>query len=209
MSHQSTDELCDLMARQMSRSVIEDRIRKALEPIYEQCSQDAVQDALSSITQKKPRRRGRIKSSRGAPEIDLEPRDLLVLALVEVVNLARGEENVSWACGWITKNVTIRGIEVRGGSMWERSWETPGALRRIYYRARKRWREEWIFQQNLLFTYQSLIDSRRNYPGSRWRGFGIKGIPTHFDVLFSKRPTLLIKGIDELQVLMEEVQSKK
>ena len=193
----------------MSRSVLEDRIRKALEPIYNQFGQDPVQDALSSIIQKKPRRRGRIKSSRGAPEIDLELRDLLVLALVEVVNLARGEENVSWACGWITKNVTITLKEMRGGLMWERSLEKPEALRRFYYKARKRWREDWIYQENLMFIYQHLIDARRNYPGSRWRGFEMKGVPTHFDVSFSRHPTLLIKGIDKLQEIWEQALSEK
>jgi hypothetical protein len=197
------------MARQPSRAALEDWIRKALEPFYEQFDQDAVQDAVSAVIQKKPRRRGRIKSSRGAPDIDLELRDLLVLALVEVVNLARGEDNISWACNWVAKNVTIRGKEMRGGSMWQRSWEKPAALRRIYYKARKRWQEDWVFQENLLHTYQSLIDTRRHYPDFSWGGFGMKGIPTHFDVLFPKRPNLLIKGIDELQALMEQAQSKK
>ena len=197
------------MTRQSSRSVLEDRIRKALEPFYEQFDQDAVQDVLSSFIQKKPRRRGRVKSSRGAPDIDVELRGLLVLALVEVVILAKGEDNVSWACSWITKNVTIRGKEMRGGKEWQRTWDKRDALRRIYYKARKRLREDWVFQQNLLIMYQHLIDIRRNYPNSRRGGFGMKGIPTQFDVLFSKRPTLLFKGIDELQVLMEQAQHKK
>lgn len=195
--------------RQSSRSVLEDRIRKALEPFYEQFDQDAVQDVLSSIIQEKPRRRGRVKSSRGAPDIDLEYRDLLVLALVEVVMLAKGAINVKWACGWITKNVTITVKEMRGGLPWERSLKKPEALRRFYYKAKKRWREDWIFQENLIFIYQHLIDARRHYPGSRWRGFEMKGMPNHFDVSFSRHPTLLIKGIDKLQEIWEQDLSKK
>ena len=197
------------MARQSSRLVLEDRIRRALEPFYDQFGQDAVQDAVRSVTQSRPKRRGRVKSSRGAPDIDLEYRGLLVLALVEVVMLAKGAINVKWACDWIAKNVTITVKEMRGGLMWERSLKKPEALRRIYYKARKGWREDRIYQVNLNFIYQHLIDAHCQYPGSRWRGFKLKGMPNHFDVSFSRHPTLLIKGIDKLQEIWEQAQSEK
>ena len=182
----------------------EDQILKFLEQLYDQFGQDAVE----GVRQKKPKRRGRVKSGRGAPTIDRELRDELVLALVEVVKLARGDDNTRWACNWLANTVTIRGSETRGGSPWERSWETSESLRRIYNKARKSWREDLVFRANLVFMYKMLIDWRCDGADLRW-GFGLRGIPTHFDVLFSKRPTQLIDGIDKLQRLMEQDQSKK
>ncbi len=205
------------MARPASQAVHEDQIREALEPLCERFDQDLEQlyerfgqDAVEAVMQTGPRRRGRgrVKSGRGAPTIDRELRDGLVFALVVVVKLGIDEDNTSRACHWIANNITIRGKEMRGGSVWQRSWGEPEALRRIYNKAQTRWRDDWVFQQNVLFTYKMFIDWRRRYPDFRW-GFGLKGIPTHFDVLFSKPPTLLIDGIDKLQKLMEQAQSKK
>ena len=191
------------MARPASRAVIEDQIRKDLEQLYERYGQDAVEVVMQTA----PKRRGRVKSGRGAPAIDRELRDAIVFALVEVVKLAKGDDNTSWACLWLANNVTIRGKEMRGGSMWQRSWKKPGTLRRIYNEAHKRWREDLTFQANLFFTYKMLIDWRRHCPGALG-GFGIGGVPTHIDV-FPTHPDYLIQGIDKLQKFMEQAQSKK
>ena len=185
------------------KSCSSDLLQKELERLYEKFGADAVDAKLRP----RPRKRGPVKSGRGAPDIDREYRDLLVLALVEVVKLARDDDNDSWACGWLAKHVQLRGFEMRGNSMWERSWKTRGSWRTIYTKAKKRWSENLTYQMNLIFVYDMLIHWRHDCTEPK-KGIRIRGVPTFFDISLS-RPDLLIKGIDILQQSVEQARSKK
>jgi len=131
----------------------------------------------------------------GAPSIDRDSRDALILALVIVLRAGTGH-SVSWCCQRLSKNAKFRIRELRDKSAWKRVIYKTETFRRHFNRSIKRTDEE--FETKVAYSLQSLGWWRKS-KNPKW-GF-MTACPSglHIDLEFSQSMVdSLHKGIDTL-----------